>query len=178
MCEKEPSKKIDQFQQKAADVGFDLTKQFLTLAFAGIAFVVGLTFNKPGVVSSTLLWSIVGAFCVSVVLGLLFLMRGVGQLGSEGKCDIYAPALRFLSAFQIFFVLVGVVLLVPILNSSNSKSKTVSQSIRIQLTTDQSLEYPMDANRDIEVIIDGSKVEVRPVYHNTNTPNEGINSEQ
>ena len=49
-------------QKKAADLGFDLTKQFLTLAFAGIAFVVGLSFSTPGAVSSVLLWLVIAVF--------------------------------------------------------------------------------------------------------------------
>jgi hypothetical protein len=161
-----------QYQQKAADVGFDLTKQFLTLAFAGIAFVVGLTFNKPGVVSTTLLWSIVGAFCVSVVLGLVFLMRGVGQLGSEGKCDIYAPALRFLSGFQILFVLIGVLLLIPVLNNGKSAPLTQNGTINIQINKDQNIQYPTDPERNIEILIEGTKLEFRSTAPQNVKPNE------
>lgn len=64
---------VEDCQKKAAELGFDLTKQFLTLAFAGIAFIVGLSFNTPGAVSSATLWLVIGTFGASAALGLGFL---------------------------------------------------------------------------------------------------------
>src|ERR1035438_9425408 len=78
----------EECEKKAAELGFDLTKQFLTLAFAGIAFVVGLSFNTPGAVSSLMLWLVIGVFGGSVLLGLLFLMRGVSLLSVEKSYNL------------------------------------------------------------------------------------------
>src|ERR1019366_7757720 len=111
----EKAAEVQDCQKKAAELGFDLTKQFLTLAFAGIAFVVGLSFNTPGTVSSLMLWLVIGVFGGSVLLGLLFLMRGVSLLSVEKSYNIYAPSLRGLAILQIILMLVGTVFLGMIL---------------------------------------------------------------
>src|SRR5437016_12654560 len=105
--DKDAATKNNDCQKKAAELGFDLTKQFLTLAFAGIAFVVGLSFNTPGSISSLMLWLVIATFGLSAVLGLLFLMRGVNLLSVQKTYDIYASSLRFLATLQIIFMLVG-----------------------------------------------------------------------
>jgi len=71
----------DDCQKKAADLSFDLTKQLLTPAFAGMAFSVGVSFNNPGTLSDFMLWATVGAFGLSVVFGPVFLIRGVQDFG-------------------------------------------------------------------------------------------------
>jgi len=147
-------------QKKAAELGFDLTKQFLTLAFAGIAFVVGLSFNKPGAVSSLMLWLTVGIFAASAVLGLVFLMHGVNLLSVTKTYDIYASSLRILAALQIVLVLVGVVMLVPVLNGRPSKATPNNGELRIDVSADQSLTYPLEPDKDVTVEIDGTKVTV------------------
>src|SRR5579863_7056845 len=112
----------EECEKKAAEIGFDLTKQFLTLAFAGIAFVVGLSFNTPGSVSSLMLWLVIVAFGGSALLGLLFLMRGVNLLSVQKSYDIYASSLRGLSIVQIIFMLIGTGLLVTILKERPSQA--------------------------------------------------------
>lgn len=87
-------------EKKAAELSFDLTKQFLSLAFAGIAFVVGLSFNSPGAVSSLMLWTVVSVFALSAALGLMFLMHGVSRLSTAKSYDVYATSLRFLAGFR------------------------------------------------------------------------------
>ena len=52
----------DNHEQDAANLSFDLTKQFITLAIGGIAFVVGLSYSSPSAVSSVLLWLTVLVF--------------------------------------------------------------------------------------------------------------------
>jgi hypothetical protein len=106
----------DEYKQKAAELGFDLTKQFLTLAFGGIAFVVGISFSSPSAVSTTLLWWAIALFSASCIMGLLFLMRGVNHLSEKRSFDIYATSLRTLSILQILFVIAGVIMLCPIVN--------------------------------------------------------------
>jgi len=152
---------IDDCQKKAAELGFDLTKQFLTLAFAGIAFVVGLSFSSPDAVSSLMLWLVIGTFGLSAVLGLLFLMHGVSLLGVQKTYDIYASSLRVLSTIQIVLMLIGTVMLVPILNTRPSKKSSVPpSSVEIKLGTEKILRYPMDPNKNLTVEFDDGKVKI------------------
>jgi hypothetical protein len=146
--------------KKATELGFDLTKQFLSLAFAGIAFVVGLSFSTPGSVSSMLLWCTVIAFGLSAVLGLLFLMTGVNQLSVKKSYDIYAASLRFLSIFQILLMLGGTALLVPILQRRpNQKSGAVSNQIELK-NGQQSVVYPIDPNKSHTIELENGKVKI------------------
>jgi len=148
-------------RKKAAELGFDLTKQFLTLAFAGIAFVVGLSFNTPGAVSSLMLWLIIGVFGGSVLLGLLFLMRGVSLLSIEKSYDIYAPSLRGLAIFQIILMLIGTVFLGTILKRHPPPSTaSVAHNMEIKLDQQHSVVYPIDPDKNTTVEIDGGRVKI------------------
>jgi hypothetical protein len=147
--------------KKAAEVGFDLTKQFLTLAFAGIAFVVGLSFNTPGTISDLMFWLVIIPFAASVVIGLLFLMRGVNQLSVQNSYDIYAPSLRALAGLQILLTMLGVVLLVPVLRMRpSSKSAASVNSMELKINGQQSVTYPLDPNKNVSIELDGQKLTI------------------
>ena len=163
--ESKPSKEAaaispEECQKKAAELGFDLTKQFLTLAFAGIAFVVGMSFNTPGVVSGFMLWSVVAAFGVSAAVGLLFLMHGVGRLG-RNKYDLYAPSLRILSALQILLMLLGTIFLVPILSRHEpSESKMQPNTVQIKLGSQRTVVYPVDPSKKLTIELSDNGVSI------------------
>jgi hypothetical protein len=150
----------EECEKKAAELGFDLTKQFLTLAFAGIAFVVGLSFNTPGAVSSLMLWLVIGVFGGSVVLGLLFLMRGVSLLSIKKSYDIYAPSLRGLAILQIILMLIGTVFLGTILKTHPSQIAPAAHSMEIKLDQQHSVVYPIDPDKNTTVEIDDGKVKI------------------
>jgi hypothetical protein len=144
-------------EKSAAELGFDLTKQFLTLAFAGIAFVVGLSFNTPGAVSSLMLWLVITAFGGSAVLGLFFLMHGVNLLGIQKSYNIYASSLRYLAGFQIIFMLVGTVLLGTVLKSHTTAVTPMTHSVQIKLDSTRTVVYPIDATKNTTIEIDTAK---------------------
>lgn len=147
----------DEHKQKAAELGFDLTKQFLTLAFGGIAFVVGISFSTPSAVSTALLWWAIGLFAASCVAGLLFLMQGVNHLSEQKSFDIYAASLRVLSVLQILFVIAGVVTLCPIVNHRPATTPSTGQSIEIRTPGQSSLTYPVEPDKNVIIEFDGSK---------------------
>jgi|GEM_PF-6110337 len=151
----------DDHDKEAAKLGFDLTKQFLTLAIGGIAFVVGLSFSTPSAVSSVLLWATLGVFGLSAVLGLFFLMHGVNILSVQKSYDIYATSLRFLAGFQIILVLVGVALLFPILYgrpASVTPKSPNANTIQIQISPEQTLSYPVEPDKNYTIEIEAGKV--------------------
>ncbi|HEY5296437.1 MAG TPA: hypothetical protein VIK59_00775 [Verrucomicrobiae bacterium] len=146
----------DEYKQKAAELGFDLTKQFLTLAFGGIAFVVGISFSTPSAVSTALLWWAIGLFSASCIAGLLFLMCGVSHLNEKKNFDIYAMSLRTLSVLQIIFVIVGVVMLCPIVNHRPAHLQdSKSSSIEIHVNG-QSMTYPIESEKYVTIQFSGS----------------------
>ena len=159
--DKDAATKNNDCQKKAAELGFDLTKQFLTLAFAGIAFVVGLSFNTPGSVSSLLFWAVITTFGLSAVLGLFFLMHGVSLLSVEKTYNIYASSLRFLATFQIVLMLFGTGLLVPILAARQTKrSVPTANSIEIKVGQQQSVTYPIDPSKNFIIELDDGKLTI------------------
>jgi hypothetical protein len=149
-------------QKKAAELGFDLSKQFLTLALAGIAFVVGLSFNTPGAISSLMLWLTVGTFGLSTAIGLIFLMRGVSLISIDHTYDIYATSLRALAGAQIMLVLVGVVLLAPLLIRRSAKESSAN-AIELRLDKQQTVVYPIDPNKNVTIEADGGKIKITAV---------------
>jgi hypothetical protein len=147
-------------EKKAADLSFDLTKQFLTLAFGGIAFVVGLSFSTPGAISALMLWLVVGTFGVSAALGILFLMNGVNRLGIQKSFDVYASSLRFLAILQIVTMLLGTVFLGLILKNHGIKPTDHSRTVEVKTDAAHSVTYPLDPDKDITIEIDGSRLKV------------------
>ena len=147
-------------QEEAAKLGFDLTKQFITLAIGGIAFVVGMTVSNPSAISSLLLWSIIGVFALSVILGLFFLLHGVNILCIQRSYDIYATSLRFLAGAQIILVLLGVGLLVPVLYGLSPKGNEppTGGEITIENSGGQRLSYPVDATKDYQIEMSNGRV--------------------
>ena|ERR1017187_2146866 len=148
-------------QKKAAELGFDVSKQFLSLALAGIAFVVGLSFNAPGAVSTFMFWFVIAIFGGSAVMGLLFLMRGVGQLSIHNSYDVYDRSLRILSGAQILLVIGGVVVLLPILESRPTRRPPITgRNMEIRIDPQQSVIYPIDPDRSITIELESGKIKV------------------
>jgi hypothetical protein len=147
-------------KEKAADLAFDVTKQFLSIAFAGIAFVVGMTYSTPGAVSGFLMWMTVSIFGLSALLGLLFLLHGVNLLSIQETYDIYASSLRALAVIQIVLVIGGVALLAIVLSQRPAKLNGAGGNMEIKVSAQQSVQYPIDPNRNTTVEIDGSKVKI------------------
>lgn len=151
----------DDHDKEAAKLGFDLTKQFITLAIGGIAFVVGLSFSAPTTISSLLLWSTLSVFGLSAIFGLFFLMHGVNILSVKKSYDIYATSLRILATLQILLVLVGVALLVPILYDRPAVEPAKSDNnkiISLQISPEQILSYPIESDKSYTIEVENGKV--------------------
>ena len=150
----------DNHEQEAAKLSFDLTKQFITLAVGGIAFVVGLSYSSPNAISSSLLWITVGVFGLSAVFGLFFLMHGVNTLSVQKSYDVYATSLRFLAALQIVLVLVGVILLCPILYQRPATKAATNdlKAIQIQVNPQQTLTFPVEVDKNYTIEIEKGKL--------------------
>lgn len=150
----------DNHEEEAAKLGFDLTKQFITIAIGGVAFVVGLSQSSPTAISFVMLVATVGVFGFSAVFGLIFLMRGVNRLSVEKSYDVYSTSLRILAALQITFVLIGVVLLCPTLfyRSPLNTTGPSANTIQVQLAPQQTLTFPVEADKNYTIELENGKV--------------------
>jgi hypothetical protein len=107
----------EQHHKDACSYGVEIAKQFITLASAGIAFVVGVaTAGGSGVRAFYV--STVIVLAVSLACGLLYLMNVVGRIHSDNDYNVYSIGLRVLAALQIVAFMLGVVILALILWSS------------------------------------------------------------
>lgn len=96
--------------KESCNYSIDLSKQFLSLACAGVAFVVGLVFAgdlRLGVLTVSLSLAALG---LSIVLGWLYLMNVVSYIRRYDNYDVYGPRHRTLAIGQIvaFFLALAV----------------------------------------------------------------------
>ena len=98
-------------EKDATQLSFDITRQFITIALGGIAFVAGLAGASATTASTVLFWAILIVFGLSTLFGLLFLMHGVHRLHVAKSYNVYAKGLRITSACQIVLAFFGVILL-------------------------------------------------------------------
>jgi len=143
-----------QDNHKAAELSFDLSKQFISIAFAGVAFAVGLSASNGKILLTLLFWIAVFSFALSAILGFFFLMRGASDLSQRGSFDIYQVGARWMSLFQIIFVFLGVVLLLILhLNtvSQNSQMQILINEKGVKVTPEESMRIDVDKNGVIKI---------------------------
>lgn len=108
---KAPPPKNAQHDRDACEQGLAVAAQFLNLAAAGIAFVVGLVFSTDPRLNPWLVVVTCGIFGISIFLGLMVRMGVTSNIAQKGDYDVYAGPIRFVAAFQIVFFMLGIVVL-------------------------------------------------------------------
>ncbi|NIR49256.1 hypothetical protein GWO43_12305 [candidate division KSB1 bacterium] len=88
----------------------EISKQFLTLASAGVAFVVGLAISNSQIING-LFYITVTCLVLSILLGLVFIMSVVAHISSEENYDVYSKQLRTLAMVQMVGFFFGIILL-------------------------------------------------------------------
>lgn len=141
---------------KACELSFDLSKQFISIAFAGIAFAIGISTANDSVASTWLFWISVVVFTLSAILGFLFMMRGVADFAGKQSFDIFERGTRLMSIFQIVLVFIGVIFLLFLhLHTKNPSTKTIGNGIRIEFSGN-TIFAPSDASFNLKINADGS----------------------
>lgn len=111
MSELESPPPVDGDNHKnSCNYSVDLSKQFLTYAAAGVAFLVASVLAAPSQVD-WLSYTSFSSFGFSMAFGLLFVMSVVGHIAKTSNYDVYTPVLRAFSGLQIFAFVVGIVCL-------------------------------------------------------------------
>jgi len=91
--------------------GVDISKQFITLASAGIAFVAGLVVSRKVELTFAQTIGLFSFLGFSIAWGLLFLMGVIGHINKSDNYNVYTCSLRIMASLQILFFIVGVVIL-------------------------------------------------------------------
>lgn len=150
----------------------DTAKQFLSLASAGVAFVVGLVMAGANSAGQPYYWA-AGLFIASVVFGLIFVMSVVAHINQCNNYDVYTPVLKLLSMVQIIcFIAATVVVAFVVLKPAGPQTAAVSNSpdvtivagsrqITHKLPDDGAVKIKVSGNDDIEVNIEPDRGEDR-----------------
>jgi hypothetical protein len=105
----------DQRYKDACQYAAGLSDKFLTLAVAGIAFIIGLVFAKEDSaavqLSPTTMRIALVLFGISVLIGWLFFMNVVGSVASENDYKVYHNSKQWFCLLQILTALVAIALL-------------------------------------------------------------------
>jgi hypothetical protein len=142
-------------KHKAADLSFDLSKQFLSIAFGGLAFAIGISTADGRASSTWLFWAAVIVFALSAVLGFLFMMRGVADFSGKKSFDIFETGARLMSSFQIIFVFAGVIMLLFLHLETKRPSVSPREGVRIEFGG-KMISAPSDTTLDVKIAPDGS----------------------
>jgi hypothetical protein len=100
--------------KESCDHAIEVAGQFVGLASAGIAFVVGLVFSTNDSLGPWLVVWICVLFAISVLCGLMVRMGAVSDINKTGSCDVYDPSLRKIAFLQIILFGLGVVLVAAV----------------------------------------------------------------
>ena len=100
----------DEHHKDSCEYAVGIANQFLTLATAGLAFVVALALASETSLSTIWYWC-GGLLAASVLAGLLFTMSVVAHVNQEAKYDVYTGMLKAFSLAQILSFLGAIVLL-------------------------------------------------------------------
>jgi len=141
--------------------GVDISKQFITLASAGMAFVAGLVVSKKAGLTfsqTVYLFSFLG---LSIAFGLFFLMRVIGHINKSDNYNVYTISLRILASFQIILFIFGASILgYATINIAKNKPSITDKSPA------SFLEIKID-NREIkQPVFEGSLVEIEMTKDN------------
>ena len=102
---------MNEFNQKAVDIGSDIAKQLLALAIAGIGFTVAIADERAS--HGCFFWFSLVSFSTSAALGFVFLMHLTAIYSDKREPDVYSPLSRILAVGQfltIFLALLFVLL--------------------------------------------------------------------
>lgn len=131
----------------------EISKQFLTLSSAGIAFVVGLAMARSITVSNSFYWS-VGLFAVSVAVGLFYVMSVVAHINQDDNYNVYTTTPRCLALIQIVTFLAAISVLGFIILSEDRNSKQMPATSDLELSVgSKSIKHRIPTNTVIKIHI-------------------------
>jgi hypothetical protein len=152
----------------------DLSKQFIAFAAGGLAFVVGLATADASRPSLWLTTPALICFAISMLAGLTFHMKLIGNVSGERNYDAFDPGLTRIAQFQMLLFASGVLILgvITVMNSFRGRSaKLHKQSVEIQ-THQGTINIPLTDPVTIHMEITGNReaiISVKGVIR-TNSP--------
>jgi hypothetical protein len=100
----------EQNHKDACSYSVEVAKQFMTLASAGVAFVVALAIADAGQYRAWFIAALV-LLGVSLFVGMAYIMNVVGNIHLSNDYDVYSPRLRWVATTQILLFLFALMVL-------------------------------------------------------------------
>ena len=150
--------------KESCGYSIQISKQFITLASAGIAFVVGLAIAPNTAISSFYYWT--GGCCFfSICFGLIFIMSTIAHINKNDNYNVYTPQLRFLAFMQITLFLVGIIVLSQILfnkidGNSHQSIKSANTNFSIKSGNKEINHFLNEKNKPDLVVSESGKIDL------------------
>jgi hypothetical protein len=100
----------EQHHKDACAYSVEIAKQFITMASAGIAFVVGVAIAAEGRYRGWFIAALV-LLGLSLFIGIGYIMNIVGAIHVGNDYDVYSPRLRWVATIQMLLFLFALVVL-------------------------------------------------------------------
>lgn len=142
----------------ALDISLDMTRLLLTIAFAGIGVIVGLSQTNCSASYFCFCWIAVLVFAISAVSGIVYIMCAIFQLGSNNSCNVFDKRLTFLSKTQIYLLLGGIAILCIALWLGGAHHTPQPRTILLKTDNGQSVAYPVQEEKNIVIEFDQGKI--------------------
>ena len=161
------AERIREAAKDGCNYSLDLSKQFITFAAGGLAFVVGLATAEASRPSLWLTLPALISFAASMLAGLVFHMKVTGNVATERNYDAFDPALTLLAKIQMLLFAFGVLILgvITVMNSMGSAGKDSKKdllriessqgAINIPLTEPVAIHLEIGTNREVNVSVKG-----------------------
>jgi len=140
----------------SAEVGLDLTKQFITLAIGALGFVVAGAVSGAFLLPyRVLLWSLL-FLAASIALGLGVIMRVI-NLKQRGVCDINEVRVRVLAMLQIGLFSAAIIILgLHTINNYGGAAAKQQQPTAIRISSGSNeVSYPLVAPSEVVIKVAG-----------------------
>ncbi len=132
----------------------EISKQFMTLGVAAIAFVVSLLLAEKFIISKDCSYTLMVILGISVLFGIIFLMSVVGHINRTENYDVYTGKLRFFASGQVILFFVAMVVIgYSVVNYPIKQTGPNTANMTI-LIKDKQVTYPIPTGADISVKID------------------------
>ncbi len=140
---------IQECDKLSGQYAADVSKQIITLGTGALGFSCAVYMN--GKIEPWLAIASMSAFGITILFGILFIMRMVGKLGLDSEIKVYGKGLRLLSILQIVSFLLGITFIsISVMRFKGANSDANHISIK---TSAGQFEYPNASSQGVKITI-------------------------
>jgi hypothetical protein len=163
MCEKAEDPILnDEHHKDSCTISVQVSKQFLTFAATGLAFLIGIAIKAQCNLDGY--WYLSGfSLVLSMLLGLFYLMSVVAHINQCKNYNVYALPLKVMSTLQIIAFALAVAFLAIVTQKviSSSKPPNINSAPNVSIETDtKKVHFNISALQKSSIKLIGSDIEI------------------